>query len=177
MDELFFLPATPVALPRAYWLNRPTLGSHIMLIQPSVANFNRVAKAIEDAGIGEYDMEIVNSVFGDSCITIPHRWYALLTGEFRSKTHTSFLAENERWDPVRITKEAKLIHFSDDPFPKPWVQPTQREITFTKPSCVSLESGKHDCRARDIWLDLYLDFKERREVIDHMSWFSNTGRC
>jgi hypothetical protein len=164
MDELFFLPATPVALPRAYWLDKPTLGSHIMLIQPSTLNFKRIEKAIKTANGDVYDMEIVNSLFGDSCIILPHRWYALLSGEFRSKTHRQFLEQNERWDPMQVIREAKLVHFSDDPFPKPWIDATQKTVATMKPHCLTSPSGKEDCRARDIWLELYLEFKERREV-------------
>lgn len=164
MDELFFLPATPVALPRAYWLDKPTLGSHIMLIQPSVDNFKRIKKAIKSATGTIYDMEIINDLFGDSCIVIPHRWYGLLSGEFRSRTHANFLEQNERWDPMKVIKEAKLVHFSDNPLPKPWIEAPQKMMATMKPHCTISSTGREDCRAKDIWMELYLDFKERREV-------------
>lgn len=164
MDELFFIPPTTAALPRAYWL--PTeLGSQIMLITPSSYTFSLVQSAIDRASGSIYDMEIVNSLFGDSCILLPHRRYGLLTGEFRSHTHKQFLEQNERWDPEKVIREAKYVHFSDDPFPKPWVHTTGNMVERMKPKCVVAEEGKEDCRARDIWLELYKDFKERRKHV------------
>jgi hypothetical protein len=164
MDELFFIPATAAALPRAYWLENPALSSQIMLIQPSAQNSERVQKAITQASGEVYDMEIVNKLFGNDCVVLPHRRYDLLTGEFRQQTHEKFLEENERWDPERVIKEAKFVHFSDDPFPKPWLKPRAATVEKMKPACFVKRSGKEDCRARDIWLDLYADFKERRKV-------------
>lgn len=166
MDEIFFIPRTTVAVPRAYWLDRPVISSQIMLIQPSTTTFERVEKAIKNADGTVYDMEIVNKLFGDHCVVLPHRWYGLLTGEFRRHNHKQFLAENEYWDPEKVIKEAKFIHFSDDPFPKPWEQTTGHEVEQMKPKCEVNSRGRADCRARDIWLDLYTDFKERRKVSD-----------
>jgi len=52
MDELFHLPSSPVAMPRAYWLDNQ-LSSQLLLIQPSVEEFARVKTAIEAANDGE----------------------------------------------------------------------------------------------------------------------------
>ena len=110
-------------MPRAYWGNFDdrVLGSYIMLIQPSEFEFNRVMQAIEKASDSDYDMEIVNHLYRDSALILPHRPYGLLTGEFRSKHHTAYLGNDlETWDPDQIFKEAKYLHFSDWPVPKVW---------------------------------------------------------
>ncbi|EHL01420.1 putative Glucose N-acetyltransferase 1 [Glarea lozoyensis 74030] len=60
LDELFLLPPSTATMPRAYWLDKPTLASHIMVITPSAAEFARVQKEIDKAGLGVYDMEIAN---------------------------------------------------------------------------------------------------------------------
>ena len=164
MDELFFVPSCPAAMPRAYWITKPTLTSHIMVIQPSEQQFERVQTEIKKAGYGVYDMEIINRLFRQDCIILPHQKYALLTGEFRSKDHGSFLENgDEVWDPQTAFMEAKFVHFSDHPLPKPW-EATQEEMDKAKPQCDVDSSGEENCRARDIWLDLYSDFRERRKV-------------
>lgn len=124
MDELFLLPSSPMAMPRAYWLgfDKPILSSQIMLLQPSEFEFKRVFQGIENAKSNDYDMEIVNDLYKDSALILPHRPYDLLTGEFRNTdldTHDRYLGNNEeRWDPSAAFKEAKFLHFSDWPFPK-----------------------------------------------------------
>jgi len=121
MDELFLLPPCPVAMPRAYWLNPDDriLSSQVLLIQPSEFEFKRVMDGMEHAGSGDYDMEIVNKLYRDSALVLPHRPYDLLTGEFRSKNHGSYMGNSEEpWDPEKILKEAKFLHFSDWPIPK-----------------------------------------------------------
>ena len=123
MDELFLLPSAPVALPRAYWLHeRLRLTSHIMLIQPSAHDFARVEAAITNAKPDEYDMEIINKLYNRSAMVLPHRRYALLSGELkkgRIEDHTAYLGDqDEEWDVQREWHEAKYVHFSDWPLPK-----------------------------------------------------------
>jgi hypothetical protein len=121
MDELFLSPPAPVAMPRAYWLNfdDPVMSSSVVLIQPSKFEFNRILQAISEASPDDYDMEIINNLYKDSALTIPHRPYNLLTGEFRSKNHTSYIGNSdEEWDPEKVIREAKYLHFSDWPVPK-----------------------------------------------------------
>ena len=82
MDELFFLPKAPVAIPRSYWLpeHEPVkVSSQLIVIQPSKKEFVRVQKAIASAGDNDYDMEIFNSLYKDSALILPHRPYDLLT--------------------------------------------------------------------------------------------------
>ncbi len=124
MDELFLLPPAPVAMPRAYWLgfDDRVLSSQIMLLQPSEFEFRRVVKHIETAASNDYDMEIVNTLYRDSALLLPHRPYNLLTGEFRNiepNTHDKYLGnDEEQWDPQAAYEEAKFLHFSDWPYPK-----------------------------------------------------------
>lgn len=165
MDELFFIPPSHAAMPRAYWLDGPKLTSHIMLIQPSARQFERVEKAIKKAHFGVYDMEIVNDLYWRDCVVLPHRRYALLTGEFRSKDHAAYMGNDyQAWDPENAMKEAKFVHFSDYPFPKPWLHPSQAELDAALPYCSIGHAGSTDCRARNIWLGLYKDFRERMSV-------------
>lgn len=121
MDELFLSPPAPVAMPRAYWLNFDDriMSSQLVLIQPSEFEFNRISKSISAAASSDYDMEIVNNLYKDSAMILPHRPYNLLTGEFRSKNHTDYIGNSEEeWNPEEIFREAKFLHFSDWPVPK-----------------------------------------------------------
>ena len=122
MDELFLSPSAPVALPRAYWqgFKSRKLSSQIMLLQPSSFESCRVAEGIATAGGNDYDMEIVNNLYRDSALILPHRPYDLLTSEFRNTgTHKNYMGnDEERFDPDEILREAKYLHFSDWPVPK-----------------------------------------------------------
>jgi len=168
LDELFFLPPAPVVVPKAYWLPTPKLSSHIMLLTPSSTTFAKIQEEIEKATKGIYDMEIINSLFGSTCSILPHQAYALLTGELRSPDpeHKAFLdSATMEWDPDRVMKEATFVHFSDYPFPKPWQETSAEEQERAVPECVVNDQGENvDCRARNIWIGLYKDFKARRKV-------------
>jgi hypothetical protein len=167
MDELFLLPPCPVAMPRAYWLDPKdhVLSSQLVLIQPSQLEFDRVMKGIETAEKNDYDMEIVNNLYKDNALILPHRPYDLLTGEFRSKEHVKYLGnEVEPWDPEKVLKEAKFLHFSDWPVSKPWISDTGNQQA-KKPTCdTDPQTGKEDCRAQEMWLGFYSDFARRRKV-------------
>ncbi|KAL5590081.1 hypothetical protein FOVSG1_011948 [Fusarium oxysporum f. sp. vasinfectum] len=124
MDELFLLPSVPVAMPRAYWLypDKEILSSQVILLEPSEIEFARILEKVDLASSNDYDMEIVNYLYRDSALVLPHRCYDMLTGEFRSDNHTKYLGSDvEPWDPAAAYNEAKLIHFSDWPLPKPWL--------------------------------------------------------
>ncbi|RFU79713.1 glucose n-acetyltransferase [Trichoderma arundinaceum] len=106
IDSLFLAPDSPVAMPRAYWLTEhkhagtatQILGSHLMLIKPNKHRYKRIIE--EAVQSGEFDMEILNELFKDSAMILPHRRLALLTGEFRNKDHSKYLApdDDEEWD-------------------------------------------------------------------------------
>ncbi|KAF8851731.1 nucleotide-diphospho-sugar transferase [Acephala macrosclerotiorum] len=171
MDELFFLPPSPAIMPKAYWLPDPKLSSHIMVLTPSLDSFKLVEKTIKKARYGVYDMEIMNSLFGSisPCITLPHRTYALLTGEYRSGNHDIFLNNveggmTEDWNPDLVINDAKFVHFSDHPLGKPWVV-NEGDTWKVAPKCRQITGWEEECRARDIWLDLYTDFWVRRKRV------------
>lgn len=138
-----------------------------MLIQPSTAEFARVQRRIEAAERDEHDMEIVNDLYLDSAIVFPHRGYAMLSAEFRGsdEQHAIYLgSEDEMWDPVAAYEEAKMIHFSDWPAPKPWIRMSDEDREEYQPQCVAEYDGREDCTERKIWNSLYEDFWERRKV-------------
>ena len=172
MDDLFLAPEARVGMTRAYWKlpKENTLTSLLMLIFPSVIETERlmVAAERETRANRTYDMEILNELYGQSALVLPHRKYGLLTGEFRSKNHTNYHGNDyEIWDPQRALAEASLVHFSDHPLPKPWIMWPQQLLKDMMPKCDYMpgtpeESG---CRDRDIWIDLYHDFRRRRKDV------------
>lgn len=115
------LPPASIAMPRAYWLgfDKHVLSSQIFVAQPSKYEYNRIQKAIASAKSNDYDMEIVNTLYKDNALIIPHRQYDMLSGELCAEKHAAYLGnEEEKWNPDAAMKEAKLIHFSDWPMPK-----------------------------------------------------------
>lgn len=63
---------------------------------------------------------LLTRCIGDSCLVIPHRPYLLLSGELRRESHRAFLGgEGEAWDVGKVMGEARYVHFSDWPMPKP----------------------------------------------------------
>ncbi|KAJ5780727.1 hypothetical protein N7457_005887 [Penicillium paradoxum] len=170
LDELFLLPSCPLAFPRAYWLNpdERVMSSQLMLIQPSKFEFDRIMTAINTADRSDYDMEIVNDLYRDNALIIPHRPWTLLTGEFRNDDHSAYLGnKNETWNPDDVFKATKFLHFSDWPVPKPWINPPSHIMDEKKPSCQkNATSGQlDDCRNRDYWLGIYADFAKRRKDV------------
>jgi len=170
MDELFLLPPTPVAMPRAYWLEpeKRILSSQIALIQPSEMEWWRVNKAIQEAGPNDYDIEIMDNLYGKNCMILPHRRYDLLAAAMKWNGSEAYMGNgNETWDPDAILKEAKYLHFSDWPVPKPWL-PDNGQLEKHKPKCIEYNDVE-DCRAQRYWLGFYSDFAKRRKVIS--TWF------
>ena len=148
LDELFMLSSAPVAMLRAYC----TYISELLLLTPrssanpeicvgrlpSVKQLTSLFILLEPDELemqqlmlaarpdirqkDEYDMEILNRLYGDSAMILPHRQYGLLSGEFRLDNHRNYLGSSlEKWDPERVLREASLVHFSDWPLPKPWI--------------------------------------------------------
>ncbi|WPH00508.1 Hypothetical protein R9X50_00333700 [Acrodontium crateriforme] len=181
IDELFLLPKTPMAAPRAYWMNtapRPQpLTSLLMVLEPNKAEFSTMVDTMrlwhfEDSDrnvTGMYDMELVNNRFAPSALVLPHRPYALLTAEFRNKDHYAYLGTangphtvKQAWNAEQVLAEAKLIHFSDWPLPKPWMMWPEEGLLEMQPDC---ESSRQQCPERDIWKQLYIEFRERRKKV------------
>lgn len=175
IDELFFVPPATAVMPRAYWLDTLHMSSHIMVITPSIDAFHNVQRTIDrNAGYGFYDMEVMNQAFGRTCQVMPRWPYALLTGEFRREDHAAFLEPDSGrmhhiWNPDVVSNEAKLVHFSDYPLSKPWLA-TDEEILAAKPDCSFLAELGKQCRAQDIWMDLYKTFKNNRAVSNVFLW-------
>lgn len=165
LDEVFLLPKAPVAMLRAYWeLPETMLTSMFVLLEPSAVEYERLMAA--GRGKGHYDMGILNRLYGDSALILPHRNYGLITGEFRSGEHRNYLGNDyEVWDPDKVMAEASLVHFSDWPLPKPWVMWPHNLIGDIVPRCSHGGDGQEDCRNKKVWLGLYDDFRKRRKSI------------
>lgn len=176
LDELFLLPKAPIAMPRAYWTDLPPgqwpLTSLMMLIEPNPAELKGMLDTLRSwrmdpniNGSKQYDMELLNHRFGSSALVLPHRPYALLTAEFRRTDHAPYLGTinapeslKHQWDPEKIRNEAKLVHFSDWPLPKPWIMWPHDGVTEIQPNCTV-----PPCREREIWRGLYDEFRHRRK--------------
>lgn len=181
LDELFLLPATPIAMPRAYWAEGPAserpLTSLLMLIEPNpleLRNFIDILMSWKlQPGFQSgrnYDMDLLNHRFGASAMVLPHRKYALLSAEFRNKDHSAYLgtingprARHSKydWNPDKIINEASLVHFSDWPLPKPWIMWPHEGLAEMQPDCDGDKSGS--CAERDIWKGLYTNFRKKRK--------------
>ncbi|KXT00840.1 hypothetical protein AC578_983 [Pseudocercospora eumusae] len=182
MDELFTLPKTPIAMPRAYWSegkpNEWPLTSVLMLIEPNPFELNNFVDILMSWKLQpgfqagrNFDMDLLNHRFGASAMVLPHRPYALLSAEFRNHDHSAYLGTingpRERypskydWDADRILKEAKLVHFSDWPLPKPWVMWPYEGVSEMQPDCDGKTEGT--CREREVWKGLYDNFRKRRK--------------
>ncbi|KAI9663376.1 MAG: N-acetylglucosaminyltransferase [Alyxoria varia] len=171
MDELFLLPSATVAMPRAYWgaADKRQLSSQVMLVEPSAREFARIQKAIKKSSKDTYDMEIMNDLYYDSSMVLPHRPYDLLTGEFKKDNHKEYLGNDvEPWNPGAVYEEAKFLHFSDWPVPKPWREIDENMLQENQPKCQQVD-GKENCEARDLWRAFYEEFAVRRQNICHLA--------
>lgn len=192
LDELFFLPlsrGSPVAMPRAYWkLDEPAaqggglkLTSLLIVLQPAAAEASALwdmAAGLDNSSFSRllqpnqlFDMDLLNARYAESALTLPHRPYALVTGELRrpgSHNHTRYLGNDaEPWDPHAALAEAKLVHFSDWPLPKPWIMWPNNLMREVQPAC-EYESGtanERGCDDRKVWKGLYDDFRRRRKDV------------
>ncbi|KAK5081873.1 hypothetical protein LTR70_008447 [Exophiala xenobiotica] len=191
IDELFFLPlsrGSPIAMPRAYWkLDEPAaqggghkLTSLLIVLQPHAKEADALwdmAAGLDNTSYSSlqpnhlFDMELLNTRYFESALTIPHRPYALVTGEFRrpaTTNHTRYLGNNdEQWDPHAALQEAKLVHFSDWPLPKPWIMWPNTLMREMQPEC-EFDTGtsrERGCEDRKVWKGLYDDFRRRRKEV------------
>jgi alpha-N-acetylglucosamine transferase len=164
MDELFFLPQAAVAMPRAYWLD-DTMSSQLMVIQPSHVEFERIQYAFIHRNATDFDMEIMNSLYGKECVILAPRKYNLITGEFRNHEHRRYIGSSSgKWDACRALKDAKYLHFSDWPYPKPWSEYSHVTHDRLQPDCEITLEGEEDCSSRDVWDGIYDEFLSRRQV-------------
>ncbi|KAG6186743.1 hypothetical protein E4U36_000437 [Claviceps purpurea] len=66
LDDLFDIrPAVQFMAPTAYWLSNRTISSTCMLIQPGAQVWDRVKTAAANMTSSEYDMDLMNRLFGD----------------------------------------------------------------------------------------------------------------
>ncbi|KAL8726221.1 MAG: hypothetical protein Q9166_006846 [cf. Caloplaca sp. 2 TL-2023] len=164
MDELFLLPSTPVAMMREHWTlpDKASLTSRLMLVEPSEEEFERLSTSTR-ADIrpeGDDDADILNRLYADSAMILPHQAYGLLSAEFRTDDHKHYIGNTyDPWDPETVLRRASLVHFIDEPFPKPWVMWHHALLAEKHPHCKG-----EDCRNKDIWMSLYDDFRKRRKV-------------
>ena len=167
MDELFLLPSAPVAMPRAYWMpEKFFLSSQLIVIEPSQAEWTRVEDAMDHHQGHDYDMDILNKLYAKSSTVIPHRKYDILSGEFHNTEHENYLGSPvEKWDARNALKEAKFVHFSDWPMPKPWLEPQEGMVEKYQPECRMVRPELQDCSDREVWLHLREDFSQRRERV------------
>ncbi|KAH8724629.1 glucose N-acetyltransferase 1 [Phaeosphaeriaceae sp. PMI808] len=172
LDELFLLPQTAMAMPRAYWTDSKPwpLTSMLMVLKPDPKELLQFKNRMEKGGNNmlvdahRFDMELINERFEYSALVLPHRPYALLTGEFRRRDHAAYLGNpEEKWDAEKAFKEAKLVHFSDWPLPKPWIMWPFEGLQEMQPDCGGSLEGS--CAERQIWKHLYDDFRHRRREI------------
>lgn len=164
LDELFLLPSALVAMMRAHWVlpTKRVLASNLILLQPLEEEYGRLMTAsrpdIRQAG--ESDSDILNRFYGDSAMVLPHTPYGLVAGEFRVEDHRHYIGNTyDPWDPERALREASLVHFMDEPFPKPWIMWPHNLYGEKHPQCQA-----EDCRNKDAWTSLYNDFRKRRKV-------------
>ncbi|KAH8433295.1 N-acetylglucosaminyltransferase [Aspergillus melleus] len=168
MDHYFLAPLAPVAVPRAYWLDgddtsvkAQILGSHVMLIEPNEGNYRRILD--EALASGDFDMEVLNHLFSDSAMILPHRRLALLTGEFRAADHQRYMSEDkdQTWNAHAELSRAYLVHFSDWPLPKPWKPRSEEQWQSLMPPCPEDDvetTDKPRCADRLSWTSLYEDY-------------------
>ena len=171
MDDLFLLPEATVAMPRAYWRlpAERVLTPQLMLLQPSSTEWKRLMDAAEDETRTDiaFDREILNQLYRDSALVLPHRAYGLQSSEFRTHNHTAYHGNDyEVWHPDRALAEASLVHFADYPLPKPWIMwPTELFETMKPPCEESAKPAVANCRNQEVWLDLYRTFRKRRKEV------------
>ncbi len=173
MDHYFLSPLAPIAVPRAYWLNnkeddiaQQVLGSHVMLLEPNEKQYKKIVD--EALQSGDFDMEVINHMFKDSAMILPHRRLALLSGEFRTNDHSKYMApnEDEEWNAMGEVSRALLVHFSDWPLPKPWMPRTEAEWKAALPECRDDDAGAPDrppCANRMMWTGFYHDYDTYKE--------------
>lgn len=176
-------------------------GSHVIVFKPNTNTFKQLLKYVHNPIwwyitskkrlSSDYDMEVLNK-FVDDCIRkrsmkfgiLDHRIYGVLTGEFRQDNHNKFLADPQNlpyfnqdlmWKPEEVILKAKLIHFSDDPIPKPWEpENNQDHYNSYKIYCNKFQENviekfpgikpklTDDCESVAIWDDLRSRFRDEQ---------------
>ncbi|KAL4800571.1 hypothetical protein BDV19DRAFT_384384 [Aspergillus venezuelensis] len=102
-----------------------------------------------DAGPSDYGMEIVNTLYKNHAMAIPHRPYAMLSGEFRPTSHEA--------------------HLGNDP----WIHAGENALAKHQPPCLEYEDENVGGNNHEIWTGLYEDFRKRRLM--SVAWRFDAG--
>lgn len=146
-------------------MDNETLSSAILLIEPSQTEYKRVLNSMRNRTNEIFDMEIINDLYAGKALLLPNDHW-VVSGEFRRNDHSDWLAKGKWWNATQVLKETKLVHFSDWPFPKPWLPASEELWKSTTPKCETMPGSSHkDCSDRDAWKWLYEDFALRRDDI------------
>lgn len=98
LDHLFDLPSADVYAPRAYWIEKedkkPFLSSTLMLIQPNPELWKQIQDTVATLPAHQYDMDIVNSLFGDQALLLPDSYVVLNSHWEDHKVPLWFTPEN-----------------------------------------------------------------------------------
>lgn len=192
LDDLFFLPSATVAMPRAYWKldeHEPKggvqeLSSLVMVLQPSDAEATQLwdlAATLDNSTTTTSSSPsnpptnlattLLTTLHSTHSLVLPHRPLLLLTSEFRRpspKNHTTYLSNtHELWSPHTALSEAKIIHFSDHPVPKPWILTPNSLLMELRPGC-EFGTGTPEekgCDDRMVWMGVYDEFRRRRKEV------------
>ncbi|MGA7872175.1 MAG: glycosyltransferase [Candidatus Binatus sp.] len=114
LDHLFTLPfAQTIAAPRAYWTRQFKATSLLLVVTPSMGNWDRVQRHFASAFEKRlYDMNIINLEFDDEIHFLADE-YGCLNSEWCSATGPFYFGDAER-----ARRMAMLVHFSH--LGKPW---------------------------------------------------------
>jgi alpha-N-acetylglucosamine transferase len=118
LDDLLSLPLTdPIAAPRAYWLQQPYWTSALLVVQPSIARWNRIKRHFETASQrNAYDMDLINREFSGEIQSLPPATFCL-NSEWEEANRPGFFA-----DPVEAHARVSVVHFTA--LGKPWTYST-----------------------------------------------------
>ena len=194
-------------MPRAYWTQqtplldpdyplqnstiipqeKTLLSPHLIVLEPSEREGARLSAALDTVSSSPEDRNldsvILNRLYKETAMVLPHRGYGLRTGELRrtADDHSAYLGlssispgpavvdlPSERWNADRILREASLIQFAgDDPLPAPWLRCPINIYREIRPKCAFMDgtASEQQCEAREIWRNVYDDFRKRRKDI------------
>lgn len=167
LDSVFLLPKATLAMPWVYW-GEPVgwaFSNQMMLITPSLTQFAKIEAEVAKAGPNDYDLTIVEKLYKGQALRIPQRPFHFMTGELRRTDHSKYLGSSSvEWDPEQALKNAKLLHFSDWPIPRPWASASQAAVNKYMPKCLKSEwFGATNCKNRMMWMQLYSDYAANRK--------------
>lgn len=146
LDYLLSLAsAAPIAAARAYWLAQPRWTSALLVVQPSLAQWNRTRPHIETARqTGFYDMDILNHEFAQEIESLPPAAFCLNT-EWEDANRPGHFP-----DPVQAYATVSVVHFTA--LGKPW-------------SCSTSEARRLRPNAHPLFFDLWEKWWMARDEI------------